>query len=158
MVLSYDWSEGGDVEVVVEDIERLNMDYHDKYDKQQNDWRLLTEDGFASKRQLYTNGLKLRQQFADPFWQADKLVLSGAEGNEIAQIKLKLPGNTYLPGFNTILGDPDPIWNMKWSDVQTAWYKDVPYFVDNVTRTKSRSTRKGSGQAEKLRGCQIGTS
>jgi len=155
MVLSYDWSEGGDVEVVVEDIERLNMDYHDKYDKQQNDWRLLTEDGFASKRQLYTNGLKLRQQFADPFWQADKLVLSGAEGNEIAQIKLKLPGNTYLPGFNTIMGDPDPIWNMKWSDVTTAWYKDVPYFVDNVYEDKEseheerlRASRKAAGMSD----------
>ena len=41
-VLQYDWSEGGDVEVVVEDIERLQMDYHDKYDKQQKDWRLET--------------------------------------------------------------------------------------------------------------------
>ena len=29
-VLQYDWSEGGDVEVVV--------DYHDKYDKQRKDW------------------------------------------------------------------------------------------------------------------------
>ena len=29
-MLTYDWSEGGDVEVVVEDIERLQMDYHDK--------------------------------------------------------------------------------------------------------------------------------
>ena len=27
----YDWSDGGDTEVVVEDIERLNMDYFDKY-------------------------------------------------------------------------------------------------------------------------------
>ena len=44
-VLQYDWSEGGDVEVVVEDIERLQMDYHDKYDKQQKDWRLHNEDG-----------------------------------------------------------------------------------------------------------------
>ena len=39
----YDWSEGGDTEVVVEDIERLNMDYFDKYDKQQQDWRMLKE-------------------------------------------------------------------------------------------------------------------
>jgi NADH dehydrogenase (ubiquinone) 1 alpha subcomplex subunit 10 len=39
----YDWSEGGDTEVVVEDIERLNMDYWDKYDKQQKDWRMHTE-------------------------------------------------------------------------------------------------------------------
>jgi hypothetical protein len=42
-VLMYDWSEGGDTEVVVEDIERLNMDYWDKYDKQQKDWRMHTE-------------------------------------------------------------------------------------------------------------------
>ena len=83
LVLSYDWSEGGDVEVVVEDIERLNLDYHDKYDKQQKDWRLHTEDGFASKRQLYTNANKLRNQFSDPFWTADKLIFSSAEGMEL---------------------------------------------------------------------------
>ena len=75
-VLQYDWSEGGDVEVVVEDIERLQMDYHDKYDKQQKDWRLHTEDGFASKRQYYTNKIKLFGQFRDPFWGADKLIFS----------------------------------------------------------------------------------
>ena len=39
----YDWSEGGETEVVVEDIERLNLDYFDKYDKQQADWRLFKE-------------------------------------------------------------------------------------------------------------------
>ena len=42
-VLMYDWSEGGETEVVVEDIERLNLDYFDKYDKQQADWRLFKE-------------------------------------------------------------------------------------------------------------------
>jgi hypothetical protein len=45
----YDWSEGGDTEVVVEDIERLNMDYWDKYDKQQKDWRMHTEVHIAIK-------------------------------------------------------------------------------------------------------------
>merc|ERR1712029_203853 len=75
-VLQYDWSEGGDIEVVVEDIERLQMDYHDKYDKQQKDWRLHTEDGFASKRNLYTQKTSVRNQFRDPFWGADKLILS----------------------------------------------------------------------------------
>ena len=39
----YVWSEGGDTEVVVEDIERLNMDFFDKYDKQQQDWRMQKE-------------------------------------------------------------------------------------------------------------------
>lgn len=42
-VLVYDWSEGGDPEVVVEYIEQLNLDYYNKYDKQQKDWRLHNE-------------------------------------------------------------------------------------------------------------------
>ena len=40
--------------MVVEDIERMEMDHHDKYDKQQLDWRLLVEDNFAQKRQNYS--------------------------------------------------------------------------------------------------------
>jgi NADH dehydrogenase (ubiquinone) 1 alpha subcomplex subunit 10 len=59
-VLSYDWSEGGDAEVVAEDIERINMDYHEKYDKQQGDWRLLTEDNFSQKRFNYSGSQKWR--------------------------------------------------------------------------------------------------
>jgi len=131
MVLSYDWSEGGDVEVVIEDIERLNMDYHDKYDKQQKDWRLLTEDGFASKRQAYTNKNKLINQFRDPFWSADKLILTSTEGTELERLKLKLPGNFYMPGFNTILGDPEPFWQWGNSRMGPKWYEDVPYLVEN---------------------------
>jgi len=173
MVLSYDWSDGGDVEVVIEDIERLNMDYHDKYDKQQKDWRLLTEDGFASKRQAYTNkcniinhfrdpfwsadkydkqqkdwrlltedGFASKRQaytnkcniinhFRDPFWSADKLILTSAEGSELEKIKLKLPGNFYKAGYNTILGDPEPFWQWGRSRMGPKWYEDVPYHVEN---------------------------
>jgi len=130
MVLTYDWSEGGDVEVVVEDIERLNMDYHDKYDKQQKDWRLLTEDGFASKRQLYTNGHKLRTQFNDPFWDADKLIFSATEADECEKMKLRLPGNQFRYGYNTVLGDPEPFFSFAFS--RPNWYKDVKYSVENT--------------------------
>ena len=50
----------GDTEVVVEDIERMNMDYHDKYDRQQLDWRMLTEDNFGQARLNYTGEPKYR--------------------------------------------------------------------------------------------------
>jgi len=155
LVLSYDWSEGGDVEVVVEDIERLNLDYHDKYDKQQKDWRLLTEDGFASKRQLYTNGQTLRNQFiADPFWSADKLILSSPEGMELEKIKRELPGNEYLYGYNTILGDPEPFFNWGGKSRENTW-ADVPYAVENnrgdvVSQYEDRRklSRKAAGLAD----------
>merc|ERR1719187_1236074 len=130
-VLQYDWSEGGDVEVVVEDIERLQMDYHDKYDKQQKDWRLHTEDGFASKRNLYTMKHKLLGYFNDPFWGCDRLILSTAEATEQDRVRRSLPGNFYRAGFNTDLGDPEPFWGT-WGRIREGYYTDTPYSVENA--------------------------
>lgn len=42
-LLIYDWSSYGDVEVVVEDIERIDFDSFDKYDTKMKDWRLPSE-------------------------------------------------------------------------------------------------------------------
>jgi NADH dehydrogenase (ubiquinone) 1 alpha subcomplex subunit 10 len=42
-LLIYDWSSYGDVEVVVEDIERIDFDNFDKYDPKMKDWRLPSE-------------------------------------------------------------------------------------------------------------------
>ena len=85
-VLTYDWSEGGDTEVVVEDIDRMGhaMDYHDKYDKQQLDWRLLTEDNFGQKRYMYTGAgkMKLLHSFDSPHWFADEITLTTTEAQE----------------------------------------------------------------------------
>jgi len=155
MVLTYDWSEGGDVEVVVEDIERLNMDYHDKYDKQQKDWRLLTEDGFASKRQLYTNKNNLLKQFNDPFWSADKLILSSEEALERQKILFSLPGNQYQFGYNKSLGDPEPFFDLGLGRERELWYQDVPYAVENFQDDRElqheerlKQSRKEAGLAD----------
>lgn len=42
-LLIYDWSSYGDVEVVVEDIERIDFDDFGKYDPKMKDWRLPNE-------------------------------------------------------------------------------------------------------------------
>lgn len=42
-LLIYDWSSYGDVEVVVEDIERIDFDNFDKHDPKIKDWRLPSE-------------------------------------------------------------------------------------------------------------------
>merc|ERR1712212_750816 len=81
---SYDWSEGGDTEVVVEDIERMNMDYHDKYDRQQLDWRMLTEDNFGQARLNYTGEPKYRilGGFNTGWHFADDIILTSDEALE----------------------------------------------------------------------------
>ena len=43
-VLVYDWTEPGDMEIVVEDIEALNFDFLEETDEQQKDWRMGNEE------------------------------------------------------------------------------------------------------------------
>ena len=65
----YDWSDGGDTEVVVEDIERLNMDYFDKYDKQQKDWRMHNEVNMSSFLQALRSRIFSEIfKFPEPNW------------------------------------------------------------------------------------------
>lgn len=49
-LLIYDWSDGGDVEVVVEDIERLDIDSYTDYDEKMKDWRLKYLDEWNDAR------------------------------------------------------------------------------------------------------------
>lgn len=52
-LLIYDWSEMGDVEVVVEDIERLNLDDYDRYDPKMEDWRITKEMEWGHRRMMW---------------------------------------------------------------------------------------------------------
>lgn len=49
-LLVYDWSNGGETEVVVEDIERINFDRFDKHDSKMRDWLLEKEWDWCEQR------------------------------------------------------------------------------------------------------------
>jgi len=104
-VLMYDWSEGGDTEVVVEDIERLNMDYFDKYDKQQKDWRLHKQEEYNRKRIEFTdrNWLILNQRV--DYLDATRVDMTTEETFDFMFNAFKVPGTMYHYGFNEELGD-----------------------------------------------------
>merc|ERR1712096_144152 len=80
-----------------------------------------------------------------------------AEGTEAEKVRVVLPGNEYMYGYNTILGDPEPFFN--WgANGRALWYKDVPYFVENVYgdhemyhEDKKRKSRKAAGLAVGIR-------
>ena len=51
-VLVYDWSKGGgDSEIVVEDIERIDFDQYGTYDKKLQDWRRYDKWDWNNNRQ-----------------------------------------------------------------------------------------------------------
>ncbi|CAH1958876.1 unnamed protein product [Acanthoscelides obtectus] len=53
-LLVYDWSEEGDVEIVVEDIERINFNY-DYQDQHLKDWDFRNEEDYAVLRHKFTS-------------------------------------------------------------------------------------------------------
>lgn len=52
-VLVYDWSEGGDPEIIVEDLERLDLDNYDENDPKIQDWSYSREQYWADLRMKY---------------------------------------------------------------------------------------------------------
>jgi len=126
-LLMYDWSEGGDTEVVVEDIERLNMDYFDKYDKQQMDWRMHVEDNYTKCRLRYTQKKEMKRNFIVDYWYADKILLTPEESMEFQFQAHKVPGNRYLAGYNEDMGDKSVLLR---PEANHAFINDVNYYLD----------------------------
>jgi len=122
-VLTYDWSEGGDTEVVVEDVERLQLEYFDKYDKQQSDWRMHKEETYSMYRGCYTNGNWIsgalnRYNYHD----ADLVEMNSNELEEWSTIASKLPGNRFCVGWNADLGDSKPLFLFGQSEQANDFY------------------------------------
>jgi len=104
-VLMYDWSEGGETEVVAEDIERLNMDYFDKYDKQQKDWRLFKEQEYTAVRIMVTEKNFLLQNRSVGYLDADRILLRPEVVTDLMFHSYKVPGSMYPFGYNEELGE-----------------------------------------------------
>lgn len=128
-VLVYDWSEGGDAEIVVEDIEALNIDYHDKYDKQQMDWRMHLEENYSQKRAYYTQRREVLAYFSMPYFEAEKVWLTAEENDEWSRLYSRVPGNRFLPGYNEDMGDPNPLW--KFGGQKAGALKVPDYTTDS---------------------------
>lgn len=49
----YDWSDEGEVEVVVEDIERIDFNKYEPHDKKMSDWVFHLEEDYAVMRRQW---------------------------------------------------------------------------------------------------------
>jgi len=109
-VLVYDWSEPGDIEIVVEDIEALNFDYLEETDEQQKDWRLCTEERYQIARQRYCNKherTKLFQQMGNVGRQYGCVHLwkEPDEQQQLEDVMAWIKSERYKPGYNPQMGD-----------------------------------------------------
>ncbi|KAL0861288.1 hypothetical protein ABMA27_008849 [Loxostege sticticalis] len=102
-LLVYDWSGGGEVEVVVEDIERLDFDkYTEREEPKMKDWRLPREVDWADQRMLYTNNKhRLMNLFAVPRTDVPELITSADDAYERDQVIFNHPAFEYTEGYTS---------------------------------------------------------
>lgn len=109
-LLVYDWTEGGETEVVVEDIERIDFDRFGHYDEKMKDWRIMTEWEWCEKRMEYTVDKDDLIHYCNiPRYDVPELILTAEDSRAIEMLYTEAPGNKYEPGFNADMGDSG-IW------------------------------------------------
>lgn len=100
-LLVYDWTGGGEVEVVVEDIERLNFDqYTEREEPKMKDWRLPREMEWAEQRALYTNYKSyLMNLFNIPRLDVPELITNADDGYARDKVIYDHPAFHYVEGY-----------------------------------------------------------
>jgi len=108
-VLAYDWSEEGDTEVVVEDIENTELDMIECYSNQQKDWRFGDEIRAASVRYQCTNSLWVRKKMnyfkIDNSSYSNVLVPPMDQLIAMEDVFRHISSERFAPGANAHLGD-----------------------------------------------------
>lgn len=105
-LLVYDWSEGGETEVVVEDIERIDFDRFGHYDEKMKDWRIMTEWEWCEKRMEYTTDRDDLLHYCNiPRYDVPELILEAEDSTILDEVYASAPGGEYTTGFNASMGD-----------------------------------------------------
>lgn len=105
-LLVYDWTNGGETEVVVEDIERVDFDCFDHYDPKMKDWRFDTEWDWCERRMRYTvEKCDLMNYFNVPRFDVPELTTEPDDHKAWQDIYWSAPGMNYIWGYNKDMGD-----------------------------------------------------
>ncbi|EDV94406.1 NADH dehydrogenase [ubiquinone] 1 alpha subcomplex subunit 10, mitochondrial [Drosophila grimshawi] len=107
-LLIYDWTAGGETEVVVEDIERIDFQQHesDPHNKKQLDWRFPLETEWCEARIKYCHEKPdLMNYFNVPRYDVPELLRSADDSKVWRDVWFNAPGMKFRPGYNADVGD-----------------------------------------------------
>ena len=108
-MLVYDWSQEGDVEVVIEDIENTELDMIECYSNQQKDWRFGDEINAATARYQCTNRYWVRKKLncfgLERATFSNILIPPMEQLIEMEEIFRHVSSERFAPGANQHLGD-----------------------------------------------------
>jgi len=125
-VLVYDWSTPGEMDIVVDDIEKLECDWTDEYDDLLRDWtRNRDEKHHNMKRELY--GFQYQRMFleqkiieTDKWMDCPNLLYKPEDMFHMVDVLRNIKSERYGPGYNPYMGDKNIM--MKLSDFKPYEY------------------------------------
>uniref|UniRef100_A0AAG5DME2 NADH dehydrogenase [ubiquinone] 1 alpha subcomplex subunit 10, mitochondrial n=1 Tax=Anopheles atroparvus TaxID=41427 RepID=A0AAG5DME2_ANOAO len=112
-LLIYDWSDYGETEVVVEDIERIDFDRFDKDDPKMRDWVQENEEDWTEARCRYMNKPDLMNSLNVPRFDVPELTVSPDDFKAWYDVWYSAPGMEYRKGYNEECGDTGILTKMK---------------------------------------------
>jgi len=128
--LVYDWSEGGDTDTIVEDIERINFEKWfspaDQYEPQLHDWKRMKEVEWGKLRYAYTSERTyMEDYFFIPKFDCPELFTLHYDMCDYNAVLQKIPGEKFYPEFNPAMGDN--VWFKTRRDLIHPSMYSVPY-------------------------------
>uniref|UniRef100_A0A646QDH4 NADH dehydrogenase [ubiquinone] 1 alpha subcomplex subunit 10, mitochondrial n=1 Tax=Hemiscolopendra marginata TaxID=943146 RepID=A0A646QDH4_9MYRI len=113
-LLVYDWSNFGDIEVVAEDIERLDFDQYGIYDNKLKDWRIEGKGDWDRLRMKYTAQQdSVLMYFNVPRFDVPEILMTTDDAEVYHDLVDNAPGNKYIPGYNADMGDKWTLFKTK---------------------------------------------
>ncbi|KAF7384873.1 hypothetical protein HZH66_011959 [Vespula vulgaris] len=113
-LLMYDWANGGNIEDVVDDIERIDMEYNDQNPKKLCDWLFLNLSELDEARQMYSrrNRSLIIAQSHVPLFEVSEMYHFGDDVKKIAELQELIPGGEFSEGYNPDMGDK-VLWKLR---------------------------------------------
>nr|XP_022902898.1 NADH dehydrogenase [ubiquinone] 1 alpha subcomplex subunit 10, mitochondrial [Onthophagus taurus] len=105
-LLVYDWTNEGETEVIVEDIERMKFENYDDQNPKFEDWMEGSDEAWALLRQKYSDTKGSLMYYLNvPRYDVPELITDADDSKEYRDIMNNAPGNEYVKGYNASLGD-----------------------------------------------------
>lgn len=113
----YDWTDGGDTEVVVEDIENMEFDLIEKFSDQQKDWRLIDEHNASLIRYSFTGygpiHSKMRTFLITEAIYSDIIACPPEDYHQMRQTLRFNISENFMPFTNPLVGDKIDFWRTR---------------------------------------------
>lgn len=115
-ILVYDWSEGGDTEILLDDVEAVDYPGFEEtpYNKKMEDWRFNTESDWTEQRLKFCNDKNIILQYVNiPRFDVPELLMDYATAKYLKDVWYSAPGMEYAKGYNKKYGDKNILFKNK---------------------------------------------